>query len=459
MSRSLITLPPELLLLIAAATPEGDHFSLLQVNHLLYDLLLPSLYRRHIHKSKDKAIKSKDQVGLFRAVAAGNERGTLHFLRYGANVNSVTGPYTINEPRPWYHPLTPLNIAANMGNDTLLKILRDHGAEINGVHPNNLAWTKRTGVYFTQPPVLDALLSEHVSTARLLLEWGSLIESPRIYHGGLVNWALEKAQIEMLELLVEFGLDFNVAVFEKPLPLFQVATASHISTDVVRCLLDHGADITLVDDEHGKLLRGVIKHGNIDTARLLLERGAKHPPKILDYAIIACTFETIDLLAEYGIRLHDINLMQVINAGRLDILQLLIEEGYDLNKRYFGGNTALHHAVHFSKYFLSTQRGMAPHIRHRHPVRVLLRQVEMAPQLNVSARCSVWGYFDHAAIEILLCLIKGGADINAVDGKGRTPMDVACKWAPLVVQQLLVDNGADWKGGELPGDPIYDSPE
>ncbi|KAJ5608828.1 ankyrin repeat-containing domain protein [Penicillium herquei] len=445
---SLMTLPPEILLLIAAATPPKE------ITFLSF-----SLYKRHIHKSKDKAIKSKDQVGLFRAVAAGNERGTLHFLRHGANVNSLTSRYTLDEPIAWYHPLTPLNIAANMGNDTMLKILRDHGAEINGVHPENLTWTKRTGVNFTQPPILDAVLSGHVSTARLLLEWGSLIESPRIYHGGLINWALAKAQIEMLELLVEFGLDFNVAVFENPLPLRQVATASHISTDVVRCLLDHGADITLVDDEKGKLLKDVIRRGNIDTARLLLERGAKHPPEILPYAIKACTFETIDLLAEYGIRLHDIDLRHVINAGRLDILQLLIEEGYDINKRYFDGKTALHHAVQLSKWFLSTQRGMVPNTRSRCPVQVPLREVEMVPQRNVSPRCSVWGYFDNVAIEILLCLIKAGADIDAVDEKGRTPMDVACKWAPLVVQQLLVDNGADWKGGELPGDPIYDFPE
>ncbi|KAJ5724184.1 ankyrin repeat-containing domain protein [Penicillium malachiteum] len=459
MPRSLITLPPELLLLIAAATPEGDHFSLLQVSHFLYDLLLPNLYRRHIHKSENKAIKSQDQVGLFRAVAAGNERGTLHFLRYGANVNAITSRHTVDEPITWHYPFTPLNLAAVMGNDTMLKILRDHGAEINGVHPENLAWTKRTGVNFTQPPILDALLSGHVSIARLLLEWGSPIESPRIHHGGLINWALAKAQTEMLELLVEFGLDFNVAVSENPLPLRQVATASHISTDVVRCLLDHGADITLVDDESGGLLREVISYGNIDTARLLLERGAKHPPEILKYAIIACTFETIGLLAEYGIRLHDINLMHVINAGRLDILQLLIEEGYDVNKRYFGGVTVLHHAVKFSKYFLSTQRGMLPNIRRRSPEQILLRQIETAPQRNVSPRCSVWGYFDNVVIETLHCLIKAGADINAVDEKGRTPMDVACKRAPLVVQQLLVDNGADWKGGELPGDLIYDFPE
>ncbi|KAJ6020528.1 ankyrin repeat-containing domain protein [Penicillium herquei] len=429
-----MTLPPELLLLIAATTSERDLFSLIQVNSLLYNLFLPELYQHHIQKSKDRVHKSKEQVGLFRAVAAGNERGTLHFLRYGANVNATTGSHSLDEPVPWYYPFTPLNVAANIGNDTLVKILLDHGAEINGVHPDDMPWTTHTGVSFTQPPVLDALLSGHVSTVGILLEWGSPLESPCIYQGGLVNWALRTAQIAMLELLVEFGADFNIPLYDNTLPLLQGATTSNISTDLVRFLLDHGADITLVDDENGKLLNRVIKFGNIDTARLLLERGASCPPNILDSVISGCTFETIGLLAEYGIHLHDVKIKRVIIVGRLDILQLFIDEGRDVNVRDSRGGTALHYAVELSQWLQSTLRGP---IHSQRPLDALVRQVEITPQLNVSARCSIWREYDNVAIKILHCLIKAGADINAVDGRGRTPLDVACKRAPLIVQQLL----------------------
>ncbi|KAJ5735066.1 ankyrin repeat-containing protein [Penicillium malachiteum] len=395
-------------------------------------------------------------MGFFRAVASENERGTLHFLRYGANVNATTGSHTLDEPVPWHFSFTPLNVAANIGNDTMVKILLDHGAEINGVHPENLPWTPLTARSYTKPPCSRCAFVRACEYCQTFVGMGITHSKPAYLPGGLVNWALRTAQIPMLELLAEFGANFNTPIHENAIPLLQVATDSNISTDLVRFLLDHGADITLVDDENGILLNRVIKFGNINTARLLLERGTTCPPNILNSVISGCTFETIDLLAEYGIHLHNFNIGKVISAGRLDILQLLVDEGCDVNTRVWRGATPLHHAVRISQWLQSTLRGPR---RFRRPVESFVRPVEITPQLNVSAPCSVWRESDNVAIEILHCLIKAGADINAVDERGRTPLDVACKWAPRIVQQLLVDNGADWEGGELPGTPheFFDS--
>ena len=65
-------------------------------------------------------------------------------------------------------------------------------------------------------------------------------------------------------------------------------------------MLDHGAEITAPDHGHGRFMIEVIRNGIIDTARLLLGRGAVFP---LDGTHLAISHAMLDfnrLLIEYG---------------------------------------------------------------------------------------------------------------------------------------------------------------
>ncbi|KAJ5710569.1 ankyrin repeat-containing protein [Penicillium malachiteum] len=338
---SLPTLSPELLLFIIAEISEEDLCHLIQVNRSLYDVLLPDLYRRHINNTE------KNQVGLFRAVASGNEQGTLNFLRYGANVNAFLRAHSLKEINPWCAVSTPINIAAGVGNDKIVQILRDHGAEIDGVKHRVHAsgWFYGGPSDFTQPPVLDAVLSGHESTARLLLEMGSRIQGLRMYQSGLVNLAVKTGNIAMMKLLAEFGADFNSPSCQA-IPLSQVADSRKTSPETIQFLFDHGADINLVDDKTGSFLERVIERGNIATAQVLLEHGARCSPDILKRTIVSPTLETIRLLVKYGARLDTGLFETAIKARRADVVQLLIDNSLDVNAILDSkGSTALHFAV------------------------------------------------------------------------------------------------------------------
>ena len=76
---------------------------------------------------------------------------------------------------------------------------------------------------------------------------------------------------------------------------------------------------------------------------------------------------------------------------------------------------------------------------------VLVRRLYGITRLNISPPCSIRKRNEDSELDLVRCLIDAGADINAVDGEGRTPLDWAYKGAPLSVQQLLVDNGANWR--------------
>ncbi|GJP96667.1 hypothetical protein CBS115989_4338 [Aspergillus niger] len=445
---SLLALPTELLQQVAALLPDGHLSSLLQVNLHLYDVLLPCLYQRR-HKSRDFA--RSWPAGFMRAIATGNVQGTQNFLHYGADVNLVCSHHFLHQAKvpiePWFDLQTPLNVAASIGNDTLVMMLLGHGAEINGLKHHD-------GVRFrhTQPAIADALLSGHISTVRLLLEHGSDIQDCHIEAGRLVLYAVNTGQLTMLQLLKEFGADLNIA-YNHVEPLHKAACLRQISTDIVRFLLDHGAEITSSDRRHRRFMEDVMRGGTIDTARLLLERGAVFPQDGFHSAIACGTPDFIRLLIEYGHKPDIEWLKWAIRSRRLDLLQLLLEEGVGLYSRDARGSTILHYAVKWCSYESPTH-GMSQAICGIPAQTPLVRRIKNIEPQTVSRPCSIQGTSRGTSEDILRYVIHRGAEINALDGNGRTPLDIARKYAPKV-EQILVDSGAtshsNFQGGRESG--------
>jgi ankyrin repeat protein len=481
---ALLDLPNELILLVAVSLPESDLFRLLQVHRSLYSLVLPLLYQRHLRGNNNKSQEAKGP-GIFWCTATGNVAAVQHFLRYGADVNAfITNAALIWRGRanipssccscsflPWHSTQTPLNIASNLGNDELVSLLLNHGANVNGFpdqHHLPKGGGGGGGVRRTvQPAVVDALLSGHESTVRLLLKHGSPLHDPGMERGGLVNCAISRGQLSLLRMLVcEFGADVNVTWQEGVYPLNRaVSSSGERAAEIVRFLLDNGADIGLANGGGGgnnedgedtgghRLLNQAIRHGTIDTLRLLFDRGvvvATTQP--LDnnifrtWVVERCTVDAMRLLHEHGWCAPDIQdtLLTVIRARRADILQLFIDSGVDLNtKTARGGSTLLHAAVVRCRSYSETPLSVCSRGHRPMPfVSTMVRRIEPDPQQQVStARCCMSDKVEKCAPdEIVRCLIQGGADVNALDVRGLSPLALAEK-APLVVRQMLVDGG------------------
>ncbi|KAJ5628506.1 ankyrin repeat-containing domain protein [Penicillium lividum] len=436
---SLLRLPTELLLLIAKSLPDRRLSRLLQVNHHLYDLLLPHLYRRRPGFRVDKRSWPSN---FMRAIATGNERGTQNFLKFGADVNTVCGSCFLRATKvpisPWFDMQTPLNIAANIGNDALVIMLLDHGAAVNGVVQEDLSPRSKQ----TQPAVVDALLSGHESTVRILLERGSDLQGPHIWAGGLVSCAVQTGHLGILKLLAEFGADMNVphgGVY----PLSKAVFSRALSTDIVRFLLDHGAEIASIDDGQGRFMRDVISCGTIDTARLLLERGAVYTPDRRSFVVSFATVDTIRLLIEYGMKPDVESLRRAIRTQRLNVVQFLLEADVDLNARDSRGSTVLHFSVMgcrsggFSMGICERPGGLCGCPMPRQ----LLRRIEVLSPQKLSDSCRILDTKKDGPVDILRYLIQMGADVNAVDWLGHTPLYMAREYAPAV-EQILLDHGA-----------------
>ncbi|KAM4703702.1 fibronectin type 3 and ankyrin repeat domains protein 1 [Rhinophrynus dorsalis] len=142
------------------------------------------------------------------------------------------------------------------------------------------------------------------------------------------------------------------------------------------------------------------------------------------------------LLIEHGADLNQVNgsgknsLMLACFAGHLSIVQYLREQGAQWECRDKGGSTAMHWAADGGH--LEVIRWM---IKDGCKVDIKDRCLEWTPLMRVSA---ITGSADVAR-----CLISAGADVNAKDTNGKTPLMVAVLNNHDRLVRLLMEKGAN----------------
>lgn len=133
-------------------------------------------------------------------------------------------------------------------------------------------------------------------------------------------------------------------------PLMLAALQGH--KDVVRLLIDNGANINAVNEDNGTPLMAAVNGNNLDIVKLFIDSNADleirscEDKTALAYAITLGHYEVAKLLAESG---ADVNavvegvslLMQACVCGWGNMAELLIKNGADINTSDISGRTAL----------------------------------------------------------------------------------------------------------------------
>jgi ankyrin repeat protein len=86
-----------------------------------------------------------------------------------------------------------------------------------------------------------------------------------------LHWAANFGHVDCVKLCIKMGADMNVRVIDGWAPLTLASWTGHF--DVVRLLLDAGAIIDATDN--GIPLKYAIEHKDVDSIRLLIDRGEK----------------------------------------------------------------------------------------------------------------------------------------------------------------------------------------
>ena len=218
------------------------------------------------------------------------------FLDKGVDVNAQGGKYG-----------TALQAAAYTNKLEVVQLLLDNGADANA----------QSGEYGTALQAAAAAYDSSVEVVQLLLDRGADINA----QGGKFGTALQATAAVYKSEYVIFEPDKGVGAFNR-------------RAEIIRLLLDKGADVNIQGGEYGTALRAAAYRGKVELIHLLLDKGA-------------------DVNAqggggEYGTALQ----AAAASSGEsmLEVVRLLLDNGADVNAQSAGGRygTALHAAAHCS---------------------------------------------------------------------------------------------------------------
>ncbi|CEJ90318.1 hypothetical protein VHEMI06109 [[Torrubiella] hemipterigena] len=447
---------------------------------------------------------------LFDAAEGGHVqimRILLVLLAHGASISAT---------RLW--GLTALHIAARNGYTEAVRILLDHGSDISAVaHRQHTALEHAvTGRHFD---MLELLIGRgasesagdvahalrisvsltFVQAAEFLIKNGANVNEMR-YGCGVLHLAAEAGNLVMIELLLRHGANISARVPYGKTPLLYAIDANQPAAveallaagadieephrddygcrplgfaacrghdEIVRILLDHGADMEARNSVDATAVVSLATEGHVSTMQLLLERGADASSRTsLGYnALEAATcdddLEMVRLLLQDNIhrpqpklQLHEA-FYWACNGGRVAMVELFIEQGCNaatdglpsgllaMHGAMFSGNAELidflleqdeadidcRTALGRTPLFEAAEGGKLPMVEY-----LLLRNADPAAK-DVYQAAPIFAAMRSGHLEAVELLVEACPEsLLWVDGFGRTPV----QWAELTGPEQLV---------------------
>nr|WCB86861.1 CPPV050 ankyrin repeat protein [Cooks petrelpox virus] len=301
-------------------------------------------------------------------------------------------------------------------------------------------------------------------------------------------------------MLIDYGADVE-ELYKNITPLYLAVTQKRY--EILRYLLEKKADPNSLLTNFAT---DIFNYVDVEICKLLIEFKAdfniedSYQRTLIFYAIKKSNYELVKLLVEYGIDLtlkdniyHSYLNVAALHSDDTSILELLINNGIDINTCNWIGRTPLHLFViecNTKAVNILLSNGACIHVednygkepiyyavsKHNDVITKLLLQYGANPNsgnergsslLNMAVTSNNLSLVDsllyHGARvnEISLevtpliiavnyynsnmvnLLIRYGADVNQSASDGRTPLHIASLWNKIGMVKILLDNGSD----------------
>ncbi|MGE0207196.1 MAG: ankyrin repeat domain-containing protein [Candidatus Babeliales bacterium] len=359
--------------------------------HAMVDLLSA---KTNIDPTLKEKLKEKPTQALFQAIKENNKEKVQEALLQGADIEHR------NEKGN-----TPLLEAYHHYQDTIIKLLLQHGADTQEIKES-------IAVYYTN--IFESFCCYRAfnpveNIIKGLTSYGiDAINEPGCDNATVLMEASNAGETKLVKLLIEHGAQVNLVDKYGNTALMRAADTGHL--EIVQYLLEHGAEIDHVDEYGNSALRKAARNGHTQVVKLLLDHGAD-----------------INQRNSYGGTL----LMAASYSGHADIVKILLERGADIHLTDNAHETALDKAAQRKK------------------VEVIKVLVEHGAPITSSLSLDVATFFKNikrgnlVEIELALFLNKD-AHINATNNQGNTALHMTLEAeGHAVVIKLFLDHGAD----------------
>ena len=321
------------------------------------------------------------------------------------------------------------------------------------------------------------------AVCQVFIDAGADIEAKDVEGHSPLHFACSSGSLDVVKLLVRAGAGVRVTclIFEACNIDISGCTALHLAArynhaDVVQVLIDAGADIEARDNSGNSPLHFACRSGSLDVVKLLVRAGAG--VRVTDNGGYTCL--TIAALTghtetvRYAVGLKEVEVDHATHNGgtalhwaahnnHADVVQVLIDAGADIEARDNTGYSPLHFACRSGsldtvKLLVRAGAGVragdegftclihASRNGHTETVRYLV-VVEGAQLDHVSDdynHTALHGAADNYQADVVQVLIDAGADIEARDNTGCSPLLTSSnrEFDCDVIVKKLVEAGA-----------------
>lgn len=383
--------------------------------------------------SKDLNIKNNELAGktvkelnilLENAIKSQDIKTVKELVHNGVDVNNTSASS---------RGYTPLRYAVFMKNIEIVRLLIKSGANVNKISADGHTPLKIACSAYESPPVDDMV--------KLLLDNGA---EPGIYNkwtDGPLHYAAMYKQPGAVKMLIQYGADVNAKGSYGRTPLIYGASSARMP-DMVKFLIDSGADVNATNDSGENALFELItrEESNSEIAKILLDNGIKKDLRnsskmtALHWAAFCGKINIIEVLLEYGFDIEDKDsfgntpIIKAMSQNKIDAVKFLFNKGARPDSQGQAGFSLLEYA---------TRRGDKDFVK------------QILAKFTGEKKSSL-GSLNEAAqkgnVETLKILLESGFDVNELSKwSNETPLMKAAYYGKLNAVKYLLDNGADVK--------------
>jgi ankyrin repeat protein len=346
------------------------------------------------------------RTALHLAAIQGNLEIAKALIEYGASVNEIYTGYR-----------TPLHEAASRGYAAMTELLLQQGAPVDACDESRYR------------PIHSACMAGSYDVVKSLLKYGANLNSfgndkyRPIHHA-----AQDGGNPELIALLSASGADIEA---ETPFQYRPLQLACKAEKDlVVSALLKAGADPNGGEDL--KPLQLAARSGNTTVVQVLIDAGAE-----IDFG--AGEGSGIELNTPLGIALYSRN---------LPVIAKLLEAGASVDAANAVGFAPIHmvamgHSISPTLASVQERRDEALRILLQHNPDCKAADYRGYQVFHYLADSANFVSFDALHVRKLTAqFLNSGADINAIDGNGDSPLDIAAINMKSWLIHIFVESGA-----------------